>query len=226
MKKRILSVALATFMVFGANIHAFANDGNVLIREDYPETLATIQTDVPTLLTNEQLLELIEQSPDFTETRSLETLASRQITEAELTAWIDEYWELGGFNAFELEVVRLINIERENVGLAPLALDPLLMMAARFHSQEMADLRFFSHRSPHHGRGRDRAVMFGHENIQEDVWGVMENISGSTRSPETVVQGWLRSPGHRATILDADAIFLTIGIGTVQGGGTTAKFGA
>ena len=222
--KRILGIFLAVTMVFGASLQAIAADTPAT--EDYYKEAVVIKQDAPTLPTYEQLLELIALAPEITETRSATTLANRRITETELAAWVAEYWELGGINAFELEVVRLINIERENVGLAPLALDPLLMMAARFHSQEMADLRFFSHRSPHHGRGRDRAVMFGHENIQEDVWGVMENISGSTRSPETVVQGWMRSAGHRATILDADAIFLTIGIGAVQGGGTTAKFGA
>jgi len=185
---------------------------------------AVIQTDAPTLLTYEQLLELIEQAPDITETRSPNTLADRRITEVELAAWIAEYWELGGVNAFELEVVKLINIERENVGLNPLAIEPQLMMAARFHSQEMADLVFFGHRSPHHDRGRDRAVMFGHENIQEHVWGVRENVAGSTRSPQRVIEVWMNSPGHRAAIMGEH--FLTIGIGAVQGGGTTAKFGS
>lgn len=208
-----------TAMVFATNMQVFAAS------EVHPIT-AAIQTDAPTLLTCEQLLSLIEQAPDITETRSPGTLADRRITDAELAAWIAEYWKLGGANAFELEVVRLINIERDNVGLPPLAIEPNLMMAARFHSTEMADLVFFNHRSPHHGRGRDRAVMFGHENIQEHVWGVMENISRSANSPEGVVQSWMNSPGHRATILDADRIYRTIGVGAVQGGGTTAKFGA
>jgi uncharacterized protein YkwD len=220
--KRILGVIVSTAMIFSANVQSSAASATTTENE----AAITIQTDTPTMLTYEQLLELITQAPDIAETRSGTTLADRRITENELAAWIAEYWELGGINAFELEVVRLINIERENVGHAPLALDPILMTAARFHSQEMADLRYFSHRSPHHGRGRDRAVIFGHENIQEHVFGVWENISGSTRSPETVVQSWLNSPGHRAPIMDADAIFLTIGVGAVQGGGTVVKFGS
>jgi len=152
------------------------------------------------------------------------TMPGRRITPTELTAWSYEYWALGGINAFELEVIRLINMERVAVGLHPLAISPQLSMAARFHSQEMADLRFFSHRSPHHGRGIYRAEMFGHENIQEHVWGVRENIFSGTRSPESVAQAWMNSPGHRAAILESE--YLTIGIGAVQGGGTTAKFGA
>jgi uncharacterized protein YkwD len=211
--KRILAVILAAVMVLGVNGKVFAN----------PPEPPTISQTEPTMLTAEELQELAETAPDFTETRSAVTLADRRITEAELTAWIAEYWELG-INAFELEVVRLINIERENHGLHPLAISPTLMMTARFHSQQMADLRFFSHRSEHHGRGTYRAAMFGHENIQDHFFGVHENIAGSTRSPQAVVQAWMNSNGHRAAILQAE--FLTIGIGVVQGGGTTAKFGS
>ena len=214
--KRVLAVILAVTMVLGSSVKVLA------ATENTPEAPTISQTE-PTLLTNEELQELAETAPDFTETRSAEILANRRITETELTAWIAEYWELG-INAFELEMVRLINIEREKYELHPLAIDPQLMMAARFHSQQMADLRFFGHRSPHHGRATNRAEMFGHENIQEHVWGVGENLAGGTRSPQGIVQAWMNSPGHRAAILQE--VYLTIGVGAVQGGGTTAKFGS
>ena len=223
--KRILGVVLSAVMVISVNSQILAAETtSTLANITNTEATITIQTDAPTLLTSEQLLELIEQAPDITETRSRITLADRRITEAELTAWKAEYWELGGINSYELEVIRLINIERVNAGLNQLAVEPILIMTARFHSQEMADLQYFNHRSPHHGRGRDRAEMFGHENIQEHVWGIRENISGSTRSPEMVVQSWMKSPGHRAAILGEH--YLTIGVGAVQGGGTTANFGS
>jgi len=215
--KAVLSAVLAVTMVFGAT-------GTVLAAER-PETTAKtpiISQTAPSLLTNAQLEQLIETAPDLSETRSAMTIADRRITESELTAWITEYWELG-INSFELEVVRLINIERENYGLHPLAISPTLMMTARFHSHQMADLVFFGHRSEHHGRGTYRAAMFGYENIQEHVFGVHENIAGSTRSPERVVQLWMNSPGHRAALFER--AFLTIGIGAVQGGSTTANFG-
>jgi len=222
MKHRVLAVGLAAVLTLEANVHAFAG---TIVAENYPaETTITICQDSPTMFTDEQLSELAATAPDMSETRSAMTIPDRRITDTELTAWSDEYWELGGINAFELEVVRLINIERAAYGLHPLALNPLLSMAARFHSHQMADLVFFSHRSPHHGSSTDRAEMFGHESIQEHVWGVRENIAGSTRSPERVVYVWMNSPGHRAAILQEH--FLTIGIGVVQGGGTTAKFGS
>ena len=215
-KKRILTVILAAAMMFVANIQVSA------------ATEHTEQTGIPRnepiLLTCKQLQELIETAPGIAETRSAAVLADRRITEQELAEWKEEYWELGGPNAFELEMVKLINIERQNIGLNPLAISPNLMMAARFHSTQMADLVFFNHGSPHHGRGNYRAEMFGHSNIQEHVWGVRENIASSTRAPYHVVQVWMNSPGHRAAIMAEH--FLTIGIGAVQGGGTTAKFGS
>ena len=223
-KKKILGTILTTAMIFGTNIQPIA--ANVVTPESYPTNTYTIQTDQPTLFTYEQFLELIEQAPDITETRSNIELPDRHITESEMAAWIEEYWELGGVNSFELEVIRLINIERERVGHPPLAIDPILIMAARFHAQEMAEFQYFNHFSPHHGNGSVRAVMFGHENIKDYVWGVWENIHSSTRSPEIVVQRWMDSPGHRTPIIDADAIFLTIGVGAVQGGGTVLKFGS
>jgi len=228
-RKSVLTVVLALTMVFGSTGKVLAANSNpeheppaINQANHIPEPIIISQTK-PTLLTTDELLELMETAPSFTETRSTATLANRRITEAEITAWIAEYWEQG-INAFELEVVKLINIERERYNLNPLAVNPNLMMAARFHSQQMADLQFFSHNSPHHGRGMYRAEMFGHENIREYVWGVRENIASSTRSPQAVVEAWMNSPGHRAAILQDT--FLTIGIGTVQGGGTTAKFGS
>lgn len=208
MTKLIMKVSLATFVILALQTAVLAE-----------ETAPNEQI----LLTAYELTELIKEAPCHTETRSATVFKPQRITQNALDAWIEEYQELGA-NAFELETIKLINIERESRNLQPLALDPNLMMAARFHSQEMADLRFFSHRSPHHGRAFYRAEMFGHENIQDHVWGVQENIAGNTRSPQEVVTAWMNSPSHRAAILGET--FLTIGVGIVQGGGTTANFGS
>jgi uncharacterized protein YkwD len=221
MKHKILAVGLTAVLTLGASVPAWAD---VRVAVYSPGETIVISQDTPALFTDEELSALAAIAPAITETRSAMTMPGRCVTAAELTAWSDEYWELGGINAFELEVVRLINIERRAAGLHPLALNPTLSMAARFHSHEMADLVFFSHRSPHHGRGTYRAEMFGHVNIQEHVWGAHENIASTTRSPERAVYVWMNSPGHRAALLGEH--FLTIGIGAVPGGGTTAKFGS
>ena len=178
------------------------------------------------MLSSEELLARAAQSPSYHDTRSATVLPTRRLTETELTAWIEEYNSLGGINAFELEVVRLINEVRASYGLQPWAINPQLMMAARFHSQEMIDLRYFSHRSEIYGRSTNRAEMFGHVNIQEHVFGVGENLSTGRESAEAVVNAWLNSPGHRAALLgELGEATLSIGVGR-SGHITTAKFGS
>ena len=176
-----------------------------------------------TLLTSEELLSLIKTAPLHQDTRSATPLPNRRITDMELETWIEEYIELGGINAFELEVVRLINEVRADYGLHPLAICPQKCMAARFHSQEMVELDYLAHQSPHHGGSVARMKMFGNDR------GLGENALGGRATPERVVQSWMNSPGHRALVLNATA--RTIGIGAVHSdewngaGRTTAKFG-
>jgi len=192
--------------------------------------------------TNEQLLLWIELASTMAETRSSITLPSRRPTSSEIQSWSNEYAALGGINAFELEVIRLVNEIRVRYGLNPLAICVKLSMAARFHSQSMVDLNFFGHGNPHYScvvtnryqsSGSDRAQMFGHDNIQEGFYGVGENVSGGTGTPQQRVDGWMNSPGHRAAILRTHS--LAVGVGATemehqvpgqQHGATTIKFGS
>ena len=194
------------------------------------QALAPTVFDELTLLTNAEILTLIENAPSHIDTRSNSVLPNRMLTQSELEEWIEEYRTLGGVNAYELEIIRLINAERARHGLNPLAISPELSMAARFHSQEQVDLGYFGHESPVTGRGTQRAEMFGHSNIQEHVFGVRENVGGTAagrRTPEDQVNSWLNSPGHRAAILRGDDITQAISIGVGRVGGiTTAKFGS
>ncbi len=48
----------------------------------------------------------------------------------------------------ELEIIRLVNIERLNAGLNEVKLADDLVYVARWHSDEMAELDYFSHESP------------------------------------------------------------------------------
>ena len=176
------------------------------------------------LLTNEELLALIETAPIHQDTRSATPLPNRRITDTELETWIEEYAYLGGINAFELEVIRLINEIRADYGLHPLMICTQISMAARFHSQELVNRGGrITHHSPYHGGSVARMRMFG--NYQ----GLGENIHSSVINPQRPVDGWMHSPGHRAMVLNATARY--IGIGAVHSdewngaGRTTAKFG-
>jgi uncharacterized protein YkwD len=172
-----------------------------------------------TMLGSDELLAWIEIAPNHEDTRSATILPNRRLTDSELEAWIEEYRELGGINAFELEVIRLINEIRVEYGLSPWVISMELSMAARFHSQEMADLNYFSHTSPVYGSPSGRAEIFGHRNTRGD-WQTLENI-GRNSTPERLVNAWMNSPSHRAALLGSN--FVSVGIGR-SGSGTVAKF--
>lgn len=209
----------------------------VVLREGKTENKQVLSPTTPQIQESASATENAPDVPDIEETRSSITLPNRKLTETELNAWIAEYDEMGRANAFELEVVRLINIEREKEGLEALAISQPLMMAARFKSQEMMDLGYFEHVSPVYGAAMFTAKMFGHENTPHQTQndnitrhGAGENLYGGAYLAERVVQGWMNSPGHRAPMMSKDT--KTIGIGairienTVTGRGlTTANFG-
>ena len=113
--------------------------------------------------------------------------------------------------AFEKRVVELVNEQRALNGLAPLTLSSKLSDVARAKSQDMHDNRYFSHTSPTYGSPFDMMKAFG---ISYRTAG--ENIAMGYSSPESVMDGWMNSPGHRANILNAG--YTTIGVGYVADG--------
>ena len=112
--------------------------------------------------------------------------------------------ELPGVSAYAQEVVRLVNIERENAGLAPLAVDATLSAAAQVRAQEI-DVSF-SHTRPD---GTSCFTVLKDFGISYRACG--ENIAKGSPSPARVVEGWMNSAGHRANILNAN--FTAIGVG-------------
>ena len=113
--------------------------------------------------------------------------------------------------AFEAEVVRLVNQRRAEHGLKPLIQDWQLSRVARYKSQDMKDLGYFSHTSPTYGSPFQMMKSFG---ISYRTAG--ENIAKGYASPEAVVNAWMNSPGHRANILNST--YTHIGVGYVPSG--------
>ncbi|CCQ95148.1 SCP-like protein [[Clostridium] ultunense Esp] len=116
--------------------------------------------------------------------------------------------------SIEMEVVRLVNIERQKAGLTPLTYSEELSKVARAKSQDMSNKNYFSHTSPTYGDPFSMMRSFG---IQYKTAG--ENIAKGYSSAKSVVNGWMNSSGHRANILNPS--FGTIGVGYVKANGTT-----
>ncbi len=126
----------------------------------------------------------------------------------------------------ELEVHRLINLERVKHGLKTLEYDEKLASVAKSHSIDMASNEYFSHETPEGLVPTDRAGKADYVcryQIGNLIYsGIGENIHmvkgpsvalGST--PESIaelaVSGWMDSPGHKKNILTSN--FSSEGIG-------------
>ena len=113
--------------------------------------------------------------------------------------------------AFEKEVIRLVNEERAEYGLKALSENWQLSRVARYKSQDMADNHYFSHTSPTYGSPFQMIRAFG-----LTFRSAGENIAYGQRTPQAVVNAWMRSSGHRANILNAS--YTQIGVGYVSDG--------
>jgi uncharacterized YkwD family protein/spore coat assembly protein SafA len=112
---------------------------------------------------------------------------------------------------FEDEVIRLTNQFRAKNGLSALTENWQLSRVARFKSQDMADRGYFDHNSPTYGTPFNMIKSFG---ISYRTAG--ENIAYGYPTPKAVVDGWIKSPGHRANMLGTG--FRQIGVGYVAKG--------
>lgn len=114
-------------------------------------------------------------------------------------------------DAYEREVVRLVNDIRAKHGLGALGYDWELSRVARYKSMDMHDRAYFSHTSPTYGSPFAMMKSFG---ISYKTAG--ENIARGYRTPAEVVDGWMNSSGHRANILNSS--YTHIGVGYVADG--------
>ena len=98
--------------------------------------------------------------------------------------------------AYIERVFELVNKERVKAGVQPLILNEKLCDMARFKLNEMDELGYFDHKSPVYGSPSEMAKAFG---ITDKGCG--ENLAGSS-TPESVMDAWMSSEGHRANILN------------------------
>ena len=110
----------------------------------------------------------------------------------------------------EAQMFQLVNEERTNVGLKPLVWDDRILPVARQHSQEMFQLKYFSHTSPVSGSPFDRlkAAKITYTKAGENL-AYAQSVTIAHRS-------LMDSPGHKANILDP--AFTRIAIGVIYAG--------
>ncbi len=110
-------------------------------------------------------------------------------------------------DAASAEVLRLVNVERARVGCSAVRWEPRLATAARLHSQDMANRRYFSHTSLDGRSPWDRIRAQGYTS------GSAENIAAGQKTAAAVMTAWMRSAGHKANILACSNRALGVGVG-------------
>jgi uncharacterized protein YkwD len=112
-----------------------------------------------------------------------------------------------GIADFEAEVLRQVNAQRAAGAVCgargsfapapPLVIEARLAQAAYGHSRDMADRNYFSHQS------LDGRTMADRVNATGYLWSTLgENIAAGYGSVQDVVDGWMRSDGHCANLMN------------------------
>jgi len=113
------------------------------------------------------------------------------------------------------DALTAINAQRAAAGLAPLQLDPGLVVVAGERAEDMVQKGYFSHTSP---TGETFVTLMDRHGVPHSVCG--ENIAyNNYPDNETVavaVSTWMASPGHRDNMLNP--YFTRVGIGVARDG--------
>lgn len=108
----------------------------------------------------------------------------------------------------------LLNERRARHGLAPLAREARLELAAQRYTADMVKRRFFSHDDPGGLDPQDRILLAGYPSLHVSTGENLAWGTGVESSPVEIVDGWMRSPGHRANILEAAYTEVGVGVST------------
>ena len=109
-------------------------------------------------------------------------------------------------SSLETKIFDEINRKRLELDNDPLKWDERIYQAAKAHSLDLQTHKAFSHKNFEGANVTDRLKT-------EDLFFIVaaENLSmldaGTENIPGLVVEGWMKSPGHRWTIVDRDHFF-------------------
>jgi uncharacterized protein YkwD len=133
-------------------------------------------------------------------------------------------------DAGNLELIREAIVCRHNQiraqnGLATLAQNAQLAVAAAGHSDDMVTTGYFDHNTPAGGTFVERVLAARYATANE-AWTLGENLAwgtGELATPAGMMNAWMNSPGHRANILKGD--YKEIGLGIHLGTPTSSAAG-
>jgi uncharacterized protein YkwD len=110
----------------------------------------------------------------------------------------------------EAKMLEMVNRERMQHGLKPVAADPEMAVVARAHSRDMFARGYFAHNTP---EGLDPFDRMRAKNVRFLTAG--ENLA-LAQTLRMAHNGLMNSPGHRANILNPS--YGRLGIGVLDGG--------
>ncbi len=105
-----------------------------------------------------------------------------------------------------------MNAERAKAGCRALTSNAILVAVARAHSRDMGERGYFAHESQDGRSPFDRMRAAGYAGKR-----MGENIAAGQPTAAAVMDAWMKSPGHRANILNCGFTEIGIGAATVAG---------
>jgi uncharacterized protein YkwD len=113
------------------------------------------------------------------------------------------------FSTVESQILHFVNVERSRNGLDTLRWNAALDKMAKVQAVEMAAERKMAHELPDaaYPTLKDRAKYAGYGYRR-----LAENIAYGYPSARAVVDGWMRSPAHRANILNTGVVETGVGV--------------
>jgi uncharacterized protein YkwD len=157
------------------------------------------------------LLLLSESESDVELLKRIDPLQTRiDVRPTPIEEWLVRELRARGVERFNARVVQtatpedaaftpIINDYRRGLGLDLLTVDERLLLAARQHSQEQADLDYFDHESP---TARRRSP-WDRVRLEDYLGGVAENLAQGLGggNAKGAFEGWYRSPGHHRNMV-------------------------
>ncbi len=130
--------------------------------------------------------------------------------------------------AYEQQVVELVNTERSTRGLSPLKRVTQLDQSARYYAADMYQDNYFPQDHGTYDRQGGSLVYVCSWSTRignfYSAWNSLgENIARGYSTPQSVMSGWMNSPGHRDNILSTS--YREIGVGYYSGSHWVQDFG-